>query len=104
MGTEDQTLIRVMGNGASQNDGYRLRNDTDEHECAIDFEPMHGWMTRQTSDGFPSTGQRVVRNDPITKHHCEIISRLLPWSTGLFVNAMRCCRTALCAIDVRTCN
>jgi hypothetical protein len=60
MSTGDATLIRIMGNGASpwsvsgsRDDGYRLRNDSDDRECEIEFEPMHGWMSRQTSDGFP---------------------------------------------------
>jgi len=58
--TEDQTLIRVMGNGSSawsvqgsRDDGYRLTNDDSGLEHAITFQPQDVWMSTFTSDGFP---------------------------------------------------
>ena len=58
--TEDDTLIRVMGNGdsawsvqGSKTHGYRLQNDQDDSDRAITFEPQRPWMLKQTSDGFP---------------------------------------------------
>ena len=58
--TEDDTLIRVMGNGDSawsvqgtRKQGYRLQNDQDNSDRAITFEPQLAWLSRETSDGFP---------------------------------------------------
>ena len=55
----DGTLVRIKGAGVSswtvagdESSGYRLVND-DGRELAIAFEPLPGWMRRQTSDGFP---------------------------------------------------
>ena len=60
MSTDDETLIRVMGNGTSAwsvqgslDDGYQLTNSDDGRERAITFEPQRAWMSQQTSDGFP---------------------------------------------------
>ena len=60
--TEDQTLIRVMGNGSSawsvqgsHDDGYRLTNDDDGLEHTITFQPQDTWMStsyeRRVSNG-----------------------------------------------------
>ncbi len=58
--TEDDTLIRVMGNGdsawsvkGSRKNGYRLQNDQDNSDRGITFEPQLDWMSEKTSDGFP---------------------------------------------------
>lgn len=60
MRTDDDTLIRVMGNGdspwsvqGSRNQGYRLKNDKDDRFSAITFEPQREWLSKTTSDGFP---------------------------------------------------
>jgi hypothetical protein len=59
MKTDDDTMMRIMGNGSSawsvagsKGDGYLLRHD-DDREFPITFEPKHAWMSQQTSDGFP---------------------------------------------------
>lgn len=55
----DGTLIRVKGSSestwwteGSAEAGYRLVND-DRRELPIAFEPLPGWMQRQTAEGFP---------------------------------------------------
>jgi hypothetical protein len=60
MRTDDDTLIRVMGNGGSpwsvqgsRDQGYRLQNEADERFSAITFEPQREWLSKTTSDGFP---------------------------------------------------
>jgi hypothetical protein len=60
MRTDDDTLIRVMGNGDSPwsvqgsiDQGYRLHNEIDDRSTAITFEPQRAWMSKSTSDGFP---------------------------------------------------
>ncbi len=57
--TEDGTLVRVRGNGASRwtidgepGTGYRLSRDGGPSQ-RVRFDPLPGWMGRQTSDGFP---------------------------------------------------
>ncbi len=58
--TEDNTLIRVMGNGnspwsveGSRESGYRLCNDRDGNSRNVSFEPQLSWLSQTTSDGFP---------------------------------------------------
>lgn len=59
--TEDETLIRVLGNGESRwsvtgnrDDGYRLVHDEHPGEAIdISFEPLHAWTRAKGSDGFP---------------------------------------------------
>ena len=59
--TGDETLIRVLGNGDSpwsvvgdRDSGYQLVHDAGtQNSVDIDFEPLHGWMQTETSDGFP---------------------------------------------------
>ena len=59
--TEDDTSIRVKGNGSSpwvvsgsSESGYRLTKEkSDGNLISIRFEPMPGWMGKPTSDGFP---------------------------------------------------
>jgi hypothetical protein len=60
MSTEDGTLMRVFGNGASTwsvqgslESGYRLCHEDGDRDCAITFEPKRDWMSRTTADGFP---------------------------------------------------
>ena len=61
LNTGDETLIRVLGNGDSpwsvvgdRDSGYQLVHDADtQNSVDIDFEPLHGWMQTETSDGFP---------------------------------------------------
>jgi len=58
---DDGTLFRVLGHGQSKwsvsgdrEAGYRLQHDDrDDNGIALAFEPLPGWMSRQTSDGFP---------------------------------------------------
>lgn len=59
MSTEDQTLMRIFGNGTSpwsvqgsHEHGYRLCRDEDDQERGITFEPQRSWMSQQTSDGL----------------------------------------------------
>ena len=59
--TDDETLIRVLGNGDSpwsvtgdKNSGYRLVHDTDsDNPIDITFEPRHSFLDGKGSDGFP---------------------------------------------------
>ncbi len=60
MYTQDNTLIRVMGNGdspwsveGSQKSGYQLRNDKNGLARSISFEPQLSWLSETTTDGFP---------------------------------------------------
>jgi hypothetical protein len=71
--TEDDTLIRVMGNGdsawsvqGSREKGYELKNDKRENFEAISFEPKLSWMSGNTSDGFP-----MARSGVST--HCDMM-------------------------------
>lgn len=60
MVTEDNTLIRIMGNGdsewtvsGSREQGYRLLNDDNQSESSVSFEPRLEALSSMTSDGFP---------------------------------------------------
>jgi len=57
--TDDETTLRIMGNGrsrwsieGSREAGYELLNDDDAKRMHTDFEPMPAWMS-QTIDGMP---------------------------------------------------
>ncbi len=59
MRTDDETMMRIMGNGSSpwsisgsRDEGYVLRHD-DDRQHAVTFEPKRDWMAQETSDGFP---------------------------------------------------
>lgn len=61
MRLQDDTLIRVKGNGASswqvlgaKESGYRLVDDSNpDVSHAIEFAPQPAWMKQQTTDGLP---------------------------------------------------
>ena len=57
--TDDETTLRIMGNGrsrwsieGSRESGYELLNDATDSRIHTDFEPMPAWMS-QTVDGMP---------------------------------------------------
>jgi hypothetical protein len=108
MSTTDDTLMRVMGNGASawsvqgsSADGYRLCNDNDDHhEHAITFEPQHRWMSRETSDGFPMASAGVsTHGDMLIINVAPGCEYFLKKHDG---DSMRCTFCAYGAPDERT--
>ena len=106
--TNDETLIRVLGNADSpwsvtgdRDNGYHLVNDSDEgNPVAIDFEPMHGWMKAETSDGFP------MAQAGVSTHGDMMVINVAP-GCEYFVGkvdgkAMRCTFCSYGAPDKRT--
>lgn len=106
--TADGTLIRVLGNGDSswsvagdRERGYRLVHDeAPEQAVEIDFEPLHGWMQAQTSDGFP------IARAGVSTHGDMMVINVAP-GCEYFLNkvdgkSMRCTFCSYGAPDERT--
>ena len=106
--TADETLIRVLGNGDSpwsvtgnRDDGYRLVND-DAPDDAVDitFEPLHDWLGRKTTDGFP------IAQAGVSTHGDMMVINVAP-GCEYFLNkvdgkSMRCTFCSYGAPDQRT--
>jgi len=107
MVTPDETLIRVMGNGGSPwsvggslENGYYLEHDEDGRACPVTFEPLHDWMSQQTSDGFP------MAKAGVSTHGDMLVINLAP-GCEYFLHkhngkAMRCTFCSYGAPDERT--
>lgn len=106
--TDDDTMIRVLGNGDSEwsvagnrDDGYRLLNDSNPDDAVdIRFEPLHDWMQAKTSDGFP------VVQAGVSTHGDMMVINVAPGCEYFLgkVNgkAMRCTFCSYGAPDKRT--
>ncbi len=108
MSTNDDTLMRIMGNGdsawsvqGSSKDGYRLCNDVDQdHDRSITFEPQRDWMSQQTSDGFPMVQAGVsTHGDMLIINVAPGCEYFLKKHDG---NSMRCTFCSYGAPDERT--
>lgn len=107
MVTEDETLIRIMGNGDSEwsvhgspESGYSLKHDGDERVRPIAFEQRLDWMARKTSDGFP------MAQAGVSTHGDMLVINVAP-GCEYFLNkhegrSMRCTFCSYGAPDERT--
>ena len=108
LNTDDETLIRVLGNSDSawsvignRADGYKLVNDAEPSQSVdIRFEPMHGWLQDKTSDGFP------VAQAGVSTHGDMMVINVAP-GCEYFLNkddgkSMRCIFCSYGAPDHRT--
>jgi hypothetical protein len=107
MSTTDDTLMRIMGNGDSEwsikgstAQGFRLCNDSRQHECDITFEPKCDWMSKQTSDGMP------MAQAGVSTHGDMLIINVAPGCEYFLKkhdgDSMRCTFCAYGAPDART--
>ena len=106
--TEDDTLIRVLGNGDSpwsvagnRQEGYMLVHDEKPDDAvSIRFEPLHDWLQQQTSDGFP------IAQAGVSTHGDMMVINVAP-GCEYFLNkedgkSMRCTFCSYGAPDKRT--
>ncbi len=107
MMTEDGTLIRIMGNGSSpwsvhgsRVEGYRLQNDQNDSDSAIDFEAQFPWLLKNTSDDFPMARAGVsTHGDMLIINVAPGCEYFLKKNDG---QAMRCTFCSYGAPDDRT--
>jgi hypothetical protein len=108
MSTDDNTLMRIMGNGdsvwsvqGSSKDGYRLCNDDEkDRDHLITFEPKRDWMSLQTTDGFPMVQAGVsTHGDMLIINVAPGCEYFLKKHDG---NSMRCTFCSYGAPDERT--
>ena len=105
--TEDDTLIRVMGNGhspwsveGSREKGYKLTKDNDGESRSISFEPQLSWLSQSTSDGFPMAQAGVsTHRDMLVVNVAPGCEYFLKKQDG---RAMRCTFCSYGAPDKRT--
>ena len=107
MMTEDETLIRIMGNGdsewsvqGSREQGYHLQNDGNKDDRPISFEAEPAWLSRKTSDGFP------LGRAGVSTHADMLIINVAPGCEYFLKkhdgHAMRCTFCSYGAPDKRT--
>jgi len=105
--TQDETLIRIMGNGdsawsvqGSREQGYRLQNDRGDSIDNIDFESMLPWLSKSTDDDFP------LSQAGVSTHGDMLIINVAPGCEYFLKkhdgHAMRCTFCSYGAPDQRT--
>jgi hypothetical protein len=105
--TEDDTLIRIMGNGdsawsvqGSRAEGYRLENDRGDSIANIGFEAHLPWLSKMTSDDFP------MNQSGVSTHGDMLIINVAPGCEYFLKKhdgqAMRCTFCSYGAPDQRT--
>lgn len=106
--TDDDTMIRVLGNGDSawsvsgnQKDGYKLHHDAKPDDAVdICFEPLHSWMQAETSDNFP------IAQAGVSTHGDMMVINVAPgceyFLNKVDGNSMRCTFCSYGAPDQRT--
>lgn len=104
---QDETLIRIMGNGnspwsvqGSKDQGYCLQHDRGDKIDNIDFEPNLSWLEKTTSDGFP------MRQTGVSTHGDMLVINVAPGCEYFLKKdagqAMRCTFCSYGAPDDRT--
>lgn len=107
MVADDDTLIRVMGNGdsewsvrGSRETGYYLQHDHNNESKPISFEAKLSWLSAKTSDGFPMSRAGVsTHGDMLIINVAPGCEYFLKKSNG---KSMRCTFCSYGAPDERT--